>query len=131
HTTLTHRSAPPTYAQVTIHDSNSLLVDDLAEPTFKTDTFIGGAPRYEIDFSNGDYAFGYPTQQGWDPDSWDLNCGHDGCLPMSHVSWSAIKSAETGETVTDALIDADFPANATYNITDFTFDSYSLIFFTA
>jgi hypothetical protein len=128
--TLTTGSDPGTYAQFTIHDSNSLLVDDLAEPTFTTDTFTGGAPRYEIDFSNGDYAFGYPTQQGWDPDSWDLNCGHVGCLPMSHVSWSAIKSAETGETVTDALIDADFPANATYNIIDFTFDSYSLSFFT-
>ena len=128
--TLTTGSDPGLYAQFTIHDSNSLLVDDLDEPTFTTATYSGGAPRYEIDFGNDDYAFGYPTQQGWDPDSWDLNCGHVGCVPMSHVSWGAIQFAEAGKTVTDALIEADFPANATYNVTDFTFDSYSLSFFT-
>jgi hypothetical protein len=128
--TLTTGSDPGTYAQFTIHDSNSLLVDDLAEPTFTTDTFSGGAPRYEIDFSDGDYAFGYPSQQGWGTASWDLNCGQISCVPMSNVTWSAIQGAETGQTVTDALIEADFPANATYNVTDFTFDGYSLSFFT-
>jgi hypothetical protein len=128
--TLTTGSDPGTYAQFTIHDSNSLLVDDLAEPTFTTDTFSGGAPRYEIDFSDGDYAFGYPSQQGWGTASWDLNCGQISCVPMSNVMWSAIQGAETGRTVTDALIEADFPANATYNITDFMFDGYPLSFFT-
>jgi hypothetical protein len=128
--TLTTGTDPGTYAQFTIHDSSSLLVDDLAEPTFTTDTFSGGAPRYEIDFGDGDYAFGYPAQQGWGTASWDLNCGQISCVPMSNVTWSAIQGAETGQTVTDALIDADFPANATYNVTDFTFDGYSLSFFT-
>ena len=43
---------------------------------------------------------------------------------MSRVTWNAIQGAETGQTVTDALIDADFPANATYNVTAFQFDGY-------
>ena len=107
---------PGTYAQFTIHDRSDLTVDQLLEPTFTTLTYSGGAPRYEIDFGDGDYAFGYPTQQGWDPASWDLNCGGGvGCVPMSHVTWSAIQTAETGQTVTDALIEADFPASATYS----------------
>ena len=95
-----------------------------------TDTFSGGAPRYEIDFSDGDYAFGYPAQQGWGTASWDLNCGQISCVPMSNVTWSAIQGVESGQTVTDALIEADFPANATYNVTDFMFDGYPLRFFT-
>jgi hypothetical protein len=129
---LTVGSDPDTYAQFTIHDSASLAVSALAEPTFTTDIFSGGSPRYEIDFSSGDYAFGYPAQQGWGTASWDLNCGQVGCVPMSNVTWSAIQGAETGQTVTDALIEADGgqSAGTTDAITDFNFDGYDLSFFT-
>jgi hypothetical protein len=128
--TLTTGTDAETYAQFTIHDLSSLTVDQLQEPTFTTDAFSGGAPRYEIDFGNGDYAFGYPAQQNWGNASWDLNCGSNSCVPMSHVTWSAIQTAETGQTVTDALIEADFPTSATYNVTDFHFDGYQLSDFT-
>jgi hypothetical protein len=122
--TLTTGSDAGTYAQFTIHDRSDLTVDQLQEPTFTTDTFSGGAPRYEIDFADGDYAFGYPAQQGWGTASWDLNCGSNSCVPMSRVTWGDIQTAETGQTVTDALIEADFPANATYNVNTFQFDGY-------
>jgi hypothetical protein len=121
-----------TYAQFTIHDSAALTVNALAEPTFATDTFSGGSPRYEVDFSNGDYAFGYPSQQGWGTDSWALNCGHVGCVPMEQVSWGAIQTAEGSETVTDALVEADGGQSpgTTDVITAFTFNGHSLSFFT-
>jgi hypothetical protein len=125
-------SVDGTYAQFTIHNSSALTASALAEPTFTTDTFSGGSPRYEIDFGNGDYAFGYPSQQGWGSDSWALNCGHIGCVPMQQVSWSAIQSAEGSELVTDALVEADGgqSAGTTDVISDFTFNGHSLSFFT-
>jgi hypothetical protein len=42
------------------------------------------------------------------------------------MSWTDLQSAEGSATVTDALIEADFPANATYNITGFTYDGYDM-----
>jgi hypothetical protein len=121
---------PGTYAQFTIHDRNDLAVSDLDEPSFTTDTYSGGAPRYEIDFSDGNYAFGYPAQANFGTTSWELVDCSSGCASQGLMSWGDIQNAEGSATVTDALIEVDFPANATYNITDFTFDGYSLSFFT-
>jgi hypothetical protein len=123
--TLTTGSDDGTYAQFTIHDRNDLTVSDLAleEPTFTTDFYVG-APRYEIDLDNGDYLFGYPPEAGFGSNSWDVNCGHPGCTPMAFVSWADVQNAEGSATVTDVLIEADFPANFTYSISDFQFDGY-------
>jgi len=124
--TLTTGSGPGTFAQFTIHDRNDLTVSDLAleEPTFTTDSYVG-APRYEIDLDNGDYLFGYPPEAGFGSNSWDINCGHVGCTPMAFVSWADVQNAEGSATVTDVLIEADFPpTNYTYSILDFTFDNY-------
>jgi hypothetical protein len=116
-----------TFAQFTIHDRNDLKVSDLAsaEPSFNTDTYVG-APRYEIDLDNGDYLFGYPPQAGFGSNSWDINCGGTNlsCVPMSFVSWAQVQAAEGSATITDALIEADFPTNYTYSIADFTYDNY-------
>jgi hypothetical protein len=116
-----------TFAQFTIHDRSNLKVSDLAllEPSFNTDTYMG-APRYEIDLDNGDYLFGYPPQAGFGSNSWDINCGGTNlsCVPMSFVSWAQVQTAEGGATITDALIEADFPTNHTYTIADFTYDGY-------
>jgi hypothetical protein len=116
-----------TFAQFTIHDRNDLKVSDLAslEPSFNTDTYVG-APRYEIDLDNGDYLFGYPPQAGFGSNSWDINCGGTNlsCVPMSFVSWAQVQAAEGGATITDALIEADFPTNHTYSIANFTYDNY-------
>jgi hypothetical protein len=128
---LTVGSDPGTYGQFTLHNFEGIAIADLpAEPTFDTDTFLGGAPRYEIDLDNGDYLFGYPSNAPYGR-SWDLNCGHGGCTPMAQVPWGDIQTAEGSATVTDVLVEADFPpgVSATYNISDFNFDGYDLSFF--
>ncbi len=121
-----------TYAQFTIHDSAALTVSGLAEPTFTTDTYSAGSPRYDIDFSDGNYAFGYPSQAGLGTASWELiQCSPD-CVSQGYMSWTDIKTAESGQTVADAVIEADGDQSAgtTDGITDFTFNGYSLSFFT-
>jgi len=129
--TLIVGSDPGTYGQFTLHNFERIAIGDLpAEPTFATDTFSGGAPRYEIDLDNGDYLFGYPSNAPYGR-SWDLNCGHVPCTPMAQVPWGDVQSAESTATITDVLVEADWPpgVNATYSISDFTFDTYSLSFF--
>lgn len=124
-------SDPGTYAQFTLHNFEGIAIGDLpAEPTFTTDTFSGGAPRYEIDLDNGDYLFGYPSNAPYGR-SWDLNCGHLSCTPMAQVPWSDIQTAEGSAAITDVLVEADWPpgVSATYSISDFSFDGYALSFF--
>ena len=125
--TLTTGSDSGTFAQFTIHDRTNLKVSDLASavPSFNTDTYVG-APRYEIDLDNGDYLFGYPPQAGFGSNSWDINCGgtNNSCVAMSFVSWPQVQAAEGSATITDVLIEADFPTNYTYSILNFTFDNY-------
>jgi hypothetical protein len=129
--TLIVGSNPGTYGQFTLHNFEGIAIGDLpAEPTFTTDTFSGGAPRYEIDLANGDYLFGYPSNAPYGR-SWDLNCGHVPCTPMAQVPWGDVQTAESTAKITDVLVEADWPpgVNATYSISDFTFDTYSLSFF--
>jgi hypothetical protein len=116
-----------TYAQFTIHDRSNLKVSDLAsaEPSFNTDTYVG-APRYDIELDNGDYLFGYPPQAGFGPNSWDINCGGSNlsCTPAAFVTWDDVQTAEGSATITDVVIEADFPTDYTYSISDFSFDGY-------
>jgi hypothetical protein len=115
-----------TYGQFTLRNFEGIAIGDLsAEPTFTTDTFSGGAPRYEIDLDNGDYLFGYPSNAPYGR-SWDLNCGSISCTPMAQVPWADVKAAESTATMTDVLVEADWPpgVNATYSISDFSFDGY-------
>jgi len=124
-------SDPGTYAQFTLHNFEGIAIGDLpAEPTFTTDTFSGGAPRYEIDLDNGDYLFGYPSNAPYGR-SWDVNCGHVGCTAMAQVPWADVTAAEGTAKVTDVLVEADWPpgVSATYTISDFSFDGYNLNFF--
>ena len=126
--TLIVGSDPGTYGQFTLHNFEGIAIGDLsAEPTFTTDTFLGGAPRYEIDLDNGDYLFGYPSNAPYGR-SWDLNCGHVPCTPMAQVPWGDVQTAESTATITDVLVEADWPPGviATYNIGAFNFDGYVL-----
>jgi hypothetical protein len=123
--------APNTFAQFTLHNFEGIAIGDLpAEPTFTTDTFSGGSPRYEIDLDNGDYLFGYPSNAPFGR-SWDVNCGHVGCVPMAQVPWGDVQTAEGTAKVTDVLVEADGGQSdgTTDVITDFNFDGYDLSFF--
>jgi hypothetical protein len=121
-----------TFGQFTLHNFEGIAIDDLAEPTFMTGTYSGGAPREEIDFSNGDYVFGYPSQAGFGTDSWQLVCD-GGCVTGGFMSWADVQAAEPADTtVVAALVEADggVPDGTTFVISAFTFDGYSLSDFT-
>jgi hypothetical protein len=117
-----------TYAQFTLHNFEGIAVSGLAEPTFAANTYVGGSPRYEIDFSDGNYVFGYPPVAGF-PAPWTLITGcPDNCTTSDFESWTAVQTAEGSATVTAALIQADFGLSPgdTYTLTGFTFDGYDL-----
>jgi hypothetical protein len=123
-----------TFGQFTLHNFEGIAIGDLAEPTFTTDAYSGGVPREEIDFNNGDYVFGYPSQAGFDPDSWQLVCD-GGCVgDDGFMSWGGVQTVEGNldATVAAALVEADggVPSGSTYVISAFTFDDYNLSSFT-
>jgi hypothetical protein len=126
--------SPPetTYAQITLHNFEGIALSGLAEPTFTTLTYSGGNPRYEVDFSDGNYAFGYPSQAGYGSASWErVQCTPD-CASAGFMTWGDIKTAEAGTTVAAALIEVDggVPYGTTFVISDFTFDGFDLSDFT-
>jgi hypothetical protein len=121
-----------TFGQFTLHNFEGIAIGDLDEPTFTTDAYSGGAPREEIDFSNGDYVFGYPSQAGFGTDSWQLVCD-GGCVTGGFMSWADVQAAEPADTtVAAALVEADggVPDGTTFVISAFAFDGYSLSDFT-
>lgn len=95
-------TSPGTFAKVTITDAGGTAIDDLSEPTFSTDEFNNGSPRYTIDLSNGNHLWGYPpnAQMGTLAMLWDGSVGYG-------KSWSQVKNIESGQTVTDAYVIAD------------------------
>jgi hypothetical protein len=121
-----------TFAQFTLHNFEGITVGDLPEePTFTTDIWSGGSPRYEIDLDNGDYLFGYPSNAPFGR-SWDVNCGSITCVPMAQVPWSDVLTAEGSAAITDVLIEADGGQSdgTTDVISAFNFDLYDLNDFT-
>jgi hypothetical protein len=128
---LTVGSDEGTYAQVTFHNFEGIKISDLDEPTFTTDTYIGGSPRYLIDFSDGNYVFGFPSQAGHGSASWELVLCTPDCGSSGFMTWGDIQTAEGSATVIDAAIEVDFGLSPpdTYSITGFNFDTYDLSFF--
>jgi hypothetical protein len=123
--------SPNTFAQFTLHNFEGIALENLDEPTFTTDAYSGGSPREEIDFSDGNYAFGYPSQAGYGSASWELVQCTPTCGSAGFMTWADIQNAETGATVDAALIEADggVPDGTTFVIGDFSFDTYNLAFF--
>jgi hypothetical protein len=123
-----------TFGQFSLHNFEGIAIGDLAEPTFTTNAYSGGVPREEIDFSNGDYVFGYPSQAGDGADSWQLVCD-GGCVgDDGFMSWGDVQTVEGNldATVAAALVEADggVPDGSTYVISDFTFGGFDLSDFT-
>jgi hypothetical protein len=124
--------SPNTFAQFSLHNFEGIAVSGLAEPTFTTDAYSGGNPRYEVDFSDGNYAFGYPSQAGFGTASWELVDCSSGCVSQGLMTWPNVQTAESTATVAAALIEVDggVPDGTTFVISAFTFDGYSLSDFT-
>jgi hypothetical protein len=68
-----------TYAQVKLNLAPGPDDEPLTPPSFTTDNFTAGSPRWYIQLSNGFYLFGYPAQlgsaanQSFTGDQWSAN----------------------------------------------------------
>jgi hypothetical protein len=118
---LTLGSSAGSFAEITINRIEGTALSTLAEPSFTTDNYGAGSPRYYITLSNGDSLWGYPSNSGLNGTdmAWAINNG------PTYESWSAVQSAEDGATVTGAYViaDRDQAAGTTDQITNLTFGS--------
>jgi hypothetical protein len=119
-----------TYAQVAITNAGGIGIDGLSAPSFTTDNYYSGSPRFVIDLSNGHQLIGYPglsglngTDMAWSDSA--INSGN------TYLPWSFVQSFEAGAgtTLVDAYVVADgsqllgaSPTSAPDNISDLTFN---------
>jgi hypothetical protein len=116
-----------TFAAISITDAADTAINGMQEPSFTTDNYDSGSPRYVIDLSNGDLLNGLPPNPSLGNTGmvWQINYGYP------PVSWSDVQTAEHGTTVVDAYVVADGsqlllgdnpPNTAPDNISDLTFN---------
>ena len=106
-------------SEITLHHVGG-VVSDLAEPSFTTDNYNAGSPRYFITLDDGHSLWGYPANSGLNGSdmAWAIDNGN------TYLPWSQVQSsAEAGATVTGAYViaDADQAAGTTDSITGLTF----------
>jgi len=112
-----------TYAVVVFHHLPASAVGTTTEPTFSTDNYASGSPRFFVTLSDGNTLWGYPSNAGLGSSgsqlSWAINNGN------TYLSWSDVQaSAEAGATVTgaDIIADGDQAPGTTDSITGLSFD---------
>jgi hypothetical protein len=112
-----------TYAVITLHHVARVAVGDLVEPTFQTDNYNAGSPRYYITLSDGHSLWGYPPNAGLNGTdfAWAIDNGN------TYMSWSAVQEAEGSAAVTGAWViaDGDQAAGTTDVISGLQFDGTS------
>jgi hypothetical protein len=121
--------SPSTFAQITLHNFEGIPLSDLVDsPSFSTNNYAAGSPRYVIDLSNGDSLWGYPPNSGLNGTdfAWAINNGN------SYLPWSDVQTAEASTTIEDAVVvaDGDQSPGTTDVISALSFDGYSLSDFT-
>ena len=120
---LTLGSSSGTYALVEFHHLPATRVSDLSEPTFVTDNYSAGSPRYYITLHNGDTLWGYPSNSGLNGSdfAWAINNGN------TYLPWSTVQADEGSAHVTGAWViaDGDQPAGTTDAISCLSFGSYN------
>lgn len=112
-----------TFAVVVFHHLPASAVSATTEPTFSTDNYAAGSPRFFVTLSDGNTLWGYPSNSGLGSTGsqlmWALNNGN------TYQSWSEVQSsAEAAATVTgaDIIADGDQAPGTTDSITDLSFD---------
>ncbi|HWD24592.1 MAG TPA: hypothetical protein VG368_03945 [Acidimicrobiales bacterium] len=109
---LTVGADPSAGAQVILNNVQAALPP---EPTFTTDNYNAGSPRWYIQLASGAYLFGYPSISGLNtpPDTfaWSVNScpSVDPNTYYSYVDALAAISSQcgTGDTVSGVLVVAD------------------------
>lgn len=94
-----------------------------AGPSFTTDHYGAGSPRFYITLSNGDSLWGYPANAGLSGTgmAWAVNNG------SSYQPWSQITAQEAGTTVQRVYViaDGDQSPGTTDTISCLQFNSYT------
>lgn len=100
---LTVGNSAGSFAEVRLHQAHGSSVSDLAAPSFMTDSYSAGSPRYYITLDNGDTLWGYPSNAGLNGGtfSWAIDNGN------TYMSWAQVQAAEGNATVTSAYVIAD------------------------
>lgn len=116
---LTLGTSSGSFAQVTLHHVEGTQVSGLFAPSFTTDNYGAGSPRYFVTLDNGDTLWGYPANAGLDGGTfaWAIDNGN------TYLSWAGVQAAEGGAKVTGAFViaDADQAAGTVDQITGLTF----------
>jgi hypothetical protein len=96
------------YANIVFKRVSSAL--PMQEPTFTTDNYNAGSPRWYIQFGQGDYLFGYPSNSNLNGSdfAWSVN-SCPGVDPNTYVSYSTAvtEASACGTTVTGLFVVAD------------------------
>lgn len=115
--------SPSTYALITLHHLPAVTVSELSEPTYVTNNYNAGSPRWYVTLSNGDTLWGYPPNSDIHTGSdfaWAINNG------IHYQSWTDVQSEEADATVTGAWViaDGDQTPGTTDIITGLTFNGH-------
>ena len=105
---LTLGTSPGSYAIVDLHHEDGVAVANLAEPTFSTDNFNAGSPRYYITFSDRNSVWGYPPNAGLNGTDFAWEMSNSGAT----TTWDAVQATEGAATVTGAYVIADADQSA-------------------
>jgi hypothetical protein len=112
-------TTPGSWAVITLQHLSAIAVSALSEPTFSTDNYNAGSPRYYLTLSDGNSLWGYPSNAGLNGSdfAWAINNGN------SYLPWSTVQTDEANATVTAAwvIMDADQAPGTTDVITNLTF----------
>ena len=118
---LTLGSSGGSFAEITMHHVDGIAVGDLAAPSFTTDNYNAGSPRYFITLSDGNTLWGYPAASGLNGSdmAWAINNGN------TYLSWDGVQASEGDAIVTGAFViaDADQAAGTVDEISGLTFGS--------
>jgi hypothetical protein len=125
-----------TYAEMSINDVPTAAPS--TAPSFDTNNYTGGSPRWEITFADGDSLYGYPSQSGLGSSNWEVIPASSGaCADQTHTpqydtyanSLAFIQNAGCAGNVTGAAIvaDGDQTAGTSDTITNVSYDGETIV----
>jgi len=115
-----------TYAEADVNGVDGTALSP-TEPSFVTDSYNSGSPRWVIELSNGNSLWGYPPNAGLNGSdfAWAVNNGNT--YTSFATAYTAADAGAAGVTISDAFIveDGDQPST-TDTISGATFDGQPL-----
>jgi hypothetical protein len=116
-----------TFAQADVNGVDGTALSATAAPSFVTDNYNSGSPRWVIELSNGESLWGYPPNAGLNGTDFAWAVDNGNTYTSYGTAYTAADAGGTGVTITDAFIveDGDQPST-TDTITEATFNGVPL-----